>query len=74
MSNTNSTSTPAFTINGNWAIRSKLLKAEYSQLTDEDLKFELGKEDELIKRVESRLNKNRSQVIEIIQKGEPAKL
>ena len=46
MSNSQKTSTPAFTIIGNWATRSRLLKSEYLQLTDEDLKFELGKEEE----------------------------
>lgn len=72
MSNTNKTSAPAFTIIGNWATRSRLLKAEYTQLTDEDLKFELGKEDDLIHRFESRLNKSREQIIEILTKGQPA--
>jgi hypothetical protein len=72
MSNSQKTSTPAFTIIGNWATRSRLLKSEYLQLTDEDLKFELGKEEELISRFETRLNKTREQIIEILQKGQPA--
>ena len=72
MSNSQKTSTPAFTIIGNWATRSRLLKSEYLQLTDEDLKFEVGKEEELISRFETRLSKTREQIIEILQKGQPA--
>jgi hypothetical protein len=72
MSNPQKTSAPAFTIIGNWATRSRLLKSEYIQLTDEDLKFEVGKEEELISRFEARLNKSRDQIIEILQKGQPA--
>ncbi len=72
MSNSPKTSTPAFTIIGNWATRSRLLKSEYIQLTNEDLKFEVGKEEELISRFETRLNKTREQIIEILQKGQPA--
>jgi len=71
MSNTNKSSTPAFTIIGNWATRARLLKSEYNQLTEDDLKFELGKEDELIQKFISRLNKSREQVIEILLKGQP---
>lgn len=59
-----------FKINGNWADQSRDLKSQFSQLTDEDLKVEQGKENEMIGRVESRLGKNREEVINIIQNGE----
>ncbi len=59
-----------FTITGNWEEQSKLLKEKYSQLTDADLKFEAGKEDSLLTRVENRLNKKRDEVINIIKKGQ----
>jgi hypothetical protein len=72
MSNSKKNTIPAFTIIGNWATRSKLLKSEYNQLTDEDLKYEVGKEEELISRFETRLKKSRDQIIEILQKGQPA--
>lgn len=62
-------STPAFTITGNWTNQSKQLKEKFPQLTDADLKFETGKENDLLKRVETRLNKNREEVINIIKKG-----
>ena len=59
-----------FKITGNWGIQSKKLKEKFSQLTDADLKFETGKEDDLLKRVEARLNKKREEVINIIKKGQ----
>jgi len=60
-----------FKITGNWADQSKALKTKFSQLTDADLKFEPGKENELLKKVETRLNKNREEVINIIKMGQP---
>lgn len=71
MDTTQNKSTPAFTITGNWTDQSKTLKEKFSQLTDADLKFETGKENELLTRVETRLNKNREEVINIIKKGFP---
>lgn len=59
-----------FKITGNWDIQSKKLKEKFSQLTDADLKFETGKENELLTRVETRLNKKREEVINIIKKGQ----
>lgn len=64
--------TPA--IFGNWDNQSKELKTSYSQLTDEDLKLETGKENELIKRVQSRLSKGREEVIGIIKKTQTEKV
>jgi hypothetical protein len=62
----------AFKITGNWSDQSKKLKSKFSQLTDSDLKFESGKENDLLKRMESRLHKNRDEVISIIQKAQPS--
>jgi hypothetical protein len=62
--------TESFKISGNWAKQSELLKDKFSQLTDSDLKFEPGKENELLQRVETRLNKKREEVINIINKCE----
>lgn len=64
-------SNQAFKINGNWDAQSKQLKSQFSQLTDEDLKVEQGKEHEMIGRVESRLNKSREEVIGIINNNQP---
>lgn len=59
-----------FKITGNWADQSKELKSKYGQLTDSDLKFEAGKENELLGRMETRLGKKRDEVITIIKKGQ----
>ena len=60
-----------FKIQGNWSAQSKELKSKFPQLTDSDLKFESGKENEMLKRVESRLSKTRSEVIGIIRNAQP---
>ncbi len=59
-----------FKIKGNWEIQSRLLQEKYPQLTDADLKFETGKESELLSRLESRLNKNRALIMNMIEKGQ----
>ncbi|MFY7706914.1 MAG: hypothetical protein ACOVQ5_02465 [Flavobacteriales bacterium] len=63
-----------FKITGNWDTQSKALKQKYSQLTDSDLKFEPGKENELLGRVETRLNKKRDEVINILKKNQTEKV
>jgi len=71
--NTNSNlekKTESFKISGDWTKQSELLKDKFNQLTDSDLKFEPGKENELLQRVETRLNKKREEVINIINKCE----
>lgn len=60
--------TANFKITGNWPEHAKRLQDKFSQLTDADLKFEAGKENELLGRVENRLNKKREEVINIINK------
>jgi hypothetical protein len=63
----------AFAITGNWATQSEQLKKEFPSLTDADLKFETGKEEDLLKRMETRLNKQRDEVVGIIKQTEPVK-
>jgi len=58
-----------FKITGNWDKHSQLLKEKYPSLTDSDLKFESGKEHELVTRVGARLNKKDDEVTNIIKKG-----
>lgn len=53
---------------GNWGKLSVSLRERYPSLTEADLKLEPGKEDELVKRVSKRLNKNHDEVINIINK------
>jgi hypothetical protein len=71
MNNTKeTTSADAFKITGDWAGQSKQLKAKYPSLTDADLKFETGKESEMLHRMELKLNKNREEVIAILKKNQ----
>jgi hypothetical protein len=60
----------AFKIVGNWEEQSKMLTEKFPELTDTDLKFETGKEFELLARIETRLNKKRAAVIKIIKNGQ----
>ena len=63
-----------FKITGNWNNQSKQLKEKYPQLTDSDLKFEAGKEQELLRRLETKLNKKPEDVISLIKKVQSEKL
>ena len=59
-----------FKMVGDWAAQSKALKVKYPSLTDADLKCDTGKEEEMIGRVVSRLNKKREEVLNILRKGQ----
>lgn len=61
----------AFKMTGDWKEQSRKLKFRYAFLTDEDLKFEPGKENDLLKRIETRLDKKRDEVIKIIKRVQP---
>jgi uncharacterized protein YjbJ (UPF0337 family) len=63
----------SFKIVGNWDQQSKMLKEKFSELTDADLKFETGKEFELLARIETRLNKKRDAVIKMLKTEQPEK-
>ncbi|GEM51473.1 hypothetical protein [Empedobacter brevis] len=67
--NSNKNGSEKFKIIGDWNEQSKELKEKFSQLTDSDLKFEPGKENELIERVGNRLNKKADEVMNIIKKA-----
>ncbi len=45
------------------------LREKFPQLTDADLKFQTGKDEELLGRISTRLNKTRGEVMALIQKG-----
>jgi hypothetical protein len=68
MMNTSPNESDSFKIEKDWHKQSKKLQEEFSQLTNEDLEFESGREEELLDRVASRLLKNREEVIRIIKK------
>lgn len=71
MTNENATSVTApapFKVKGDWSIQSDKLKAKFPTLTDDDLKFETGKEAELLGKMGKRLNKNLQETTAILEK------
>jgi uncharacterized protein YjbJ (UPF0337 family) len=59
-----------YQVTGDWGRQSSLLQEKFPELTDDDLEFEEGKEDELIRRLEVRLNKKHDEVVNIIRKSQ----
>jgi uncharacterized protein YjbJ (UPF0337 family) len=49
-------------LKGNWNEIKGKLKQKYAQLTDDDLTFAEGKEDELLGRLQQRLGKTKEEV------------
>lgn len=49
-------------IKGNWNVIKGNLKQEYAELTDDDLLYEEGKEDELLGRLQKKLGKTKDDV------------
>jgi uncharacterized protein YjbJ (UPF0337 family) len=47
---------------GNWNIAKGKLKKQWANLTDDDLRFEEGKDDELIGRIQKRTGQTRETV------------
>jgi hypothetical protein len=62
-----------FQITGDWSEQSKNLKAKFVHLTDGDLQFEVGKENEMLQRMEARLYISRDEVISLIKNNEAGK-
>ena len=54
-------------LKGTWNVVKGKLKQKYAQLTDDDLYFADGKEDELYGRLQSRLGKTRDEIKKVIQ-------
>lgn len=61
-----------FKVQGDWGKQSSALKEKYPKLTSEDVKFETGQETDLFKRLETRLEKNRNEVIGILKTNHQA--
>jgi len=59
---TNLTYMTTLEIKGNWNVIKGKLKQKYGQLTDDDLAFVQGKEEELLGRVQSRLGRTKEEV------------
>lgn len=54
-------------IKGNWNEIKGKLKQKYGQLTDDDLTFAEGKEDELLGRLQNRLGQNKEDLRKAIE-------
>ena len=53
-------------IKGNWNILKGKLKAEYAELTEDDLLYTEGREDELIGRIQRKTGKAKEEINEFI--------
>ncbi|WP_395748967.1 CsbD family protein [Prosthecobacter sp.] len=56
----------ALKIKGNWNEMKGKLKQKFANLTDDDVLYEKGKEDELYGRLQKRLGKTRAEVDNIL--------
>lgn len=56
------------TIKGNWNEIAGKLKQQFANLTDDDLLFKEGKEEELLGRLQSKLGKTKEDLRKIISK------
>lgn len=70
MTTTNNNSDNNFKITDNWTTQAKNLKDRFKLLSDSDLACEPGKEEEMLKRVETRLSKDRTAVLSIIRSAQ----
>jgi uncharacterized protein YjbJ (UPF0337 family) len=56
-----------FKIRGNWNELKGKIKQQYANLTDDDLQYEEGKDDELVGRIQQKIGKTKDEVIRWIQ-------
>lgn len=54
------------TLKGRWQELKGKLKQQYGQLTDDDLMYEEGKDDELIGKLQTRLGKTKDEITKIL--------
>ncbi|MEO6134236.1 MAG: CsbD family protein [Ginsengibacter sp.] len=54
-------------LQGNWNEAKGKMKQAYADLTDDDLKYEEGKDDEFLGRIQQKLGKTKDDVIKWIQ-------
>jgi uncharacterized protein YjbJ (UPF0337 family) len=55
-------------VRGNWNVIKGKLKQQYGDLTDDDLSYEEGKEDELLGRIQRRIGKSKEEVKNMIDR------
>lgn len=57
------------TIKGKWSETAGKLKQQFGNLTDDDLLFKKGKEEELLGRLQKKLGKTKEEIRKIISKS-----
>lgn len=55
-------------IKGNWNVLKGKMKQKYGELTDEDLAYTEGQEDELLGRIQKKTGKAKEEIIDEINK------
>lgn len=55
-------------IKGNWNHIKGKMKQQFANLTDDDLLYEEGKEDELLGRIQRRTGRTREEIVDYIRK------
>jgi uncharacterized protein YjbJ (UPF0337 family) len=53
-------------IKGNWNEMKGKIKQQWGDLTDDDLRYEEGKEDELLGRIQQKTGKSREEIVNYI--------
>lgn len=54
-------------LRGNWNEMKGKLKQKYAELTDDDMKYEEGREDELLGRLQQKLGKTNREIREALR-------
>jgi uncharacterized protein YjbJ (UPF0337 family) len=55
-------------IKGTWKVVAGKFKQQYANLTDDDLLFKEGKEDELVGRLQKKIGKSKEEIRNLIEK------
>ncbi len=55
-------------VKGNWNVLKGEFKQKYGELTDDDLTYTEGKEDELLGRLQKKLGKTKEEIIDWVEK------
>ena len=57
----------ALQMKGNWNVIKGRLKQKFADLTDNDLRYEEGKEDELVGRIQQRTGKTKQEIERVLE-------
>jgi len=56
-------------LKGNWNVIKGMLKQQFATLTDNDLLYDNGSEDEIIGRLQVKLGKTKQEILDIVEKA-----